>query len=97
MLNKYTLFISQLIAHAGLVYLLIAGNLYYWTVCLAVYFFTGCLGMSVTYHRGLSHRSWAMPKVFEWFGVFCATTGMTGSAISWVSIHRKHHRFAATQ
>lgn len=97
MLNKYTLFSAQLIAHIGLGYLIVAGNLYYWIICLLVYFFNGCLGMSVTYHRGLSHRSWAMPKIFEYFGVLCATIGMTGSAISWVAIHRKHHRFTDTE
>ena len=53
--------------------------------------------MSMTYHRGLSHRSWNMPKTFEYFGVFCATIGMTGSAFSWVAIHRKHHRFTDTK
>ena len=97
MLNKYTLFVSQLVAHVALVYLIAYGNLYYWMICLVVYFFNGCIGMSVTYHRGLSHRSWAMPKIFEWFGVLCATVGMTGSAISWVAIHRKHHRFTDTE
>ena len=97
MLNKYTLFISQLVAHIALVYLIFYGDVYHWTVCLVVYFFNGCIGMSVTYHRGLSHRSWAMPKIFEWFGVLCATIGMTGSAISWVAIHRKHHRFTDTE
>ena len=65
-------------------------------ICLLVYFFTGCVGMSVTYHRGLSHRSWTMPKFFEYFGTLCATVGLTGSAISWVAIHRKHHRFTDT-
>ena len=97
MLNKYSLFISQLIAHTALVYLVFYGNLYYWAVCLLVYFLNGCVGMTVTYHRGLAHKSWKMPKVFEYFGVLCATVGMTGSAISWAAIHRKHHRFTDTE
>ena len=97
MLNKYTLLISQLIAHIGLVLLIFYGNLYYWGICLLVYFFNGCIGMTVTYHRGLAHKSWKMPKLFEWFGVLCATVGMTGSALSWVAIHRKHHCFTDTE
>ena len=97
MLGKYSLFVSQLIAHVSLALLIIYGNLYYWLCCLVVYFFNGCIGMTVTYHRGLSHKSWKMPKMFEWFGVLCATVGLTGSAISWVAIHRKHHRFTDTE
>ena len=97
MLNKYTLFISQLVAHIGLVILVFYGNLYYWGICLLVYFFNGCVGMTVTYHRGLAHKSWKMPKLFEYFGVLCATVGMTGSVLSWVSIHRQHHRFTDTK
>ena len=97
MLNNYTLFISQLTAHIGLILLVFYGEGYYWGICLLVYFFNGCIGMTVTYHRGLAHKSWEMPKLFEYFGVFCATIGMTGSVLSWVAIHRKHHRFTDTE
>ena len=64
----------------------------YLLISFAVYFFTGCIGMSMTYHRGLAHRSWKMPRWFEIFGTLCATYGLTGSSIAWVATHRKHHR-----
>ncbi len=96
MLNKWTLFFAQVFSHAGLVYLIFVGNWQDWSICLLVYFFTGCLGMTVTYHRGLSHKAWAMPKLFEYVGTVCASIGLTGSAISWVAIHRKHHAFTDT-
>lgn len=47
----------------------------------------------MTYHRLLSHRSWNPPKWIEYTFAYLAGIGLTGSAISWVSIHRKHHRF----
>tara|TARA_R110000782_G_scaffold50549_7_gene109517 strand:+ start:200 stop:772 length:573 start_codon:yes stop_codon:yes gene_type:complete len=47
----------------------------------------------MTYHRLLSHRSWNPPKWIEYLFVLFATIGMTGSAISWVAIHREHHKF----
>lgn len=53
--------------------------------------------MTMTYHRLLSHNSWNAPTWFRYFGVACATIGLTGSAISWVAIHRKHHKYADTK
>ncbi len=97
MLTARNLFIAQIFAHVGFVYLIFTGSLEHWLISVLVYFFTGCIGMTMTYHRLLSHRSWNPPKALEYFGALCATLGMTGSAISWVAIHRKHHRFADTE
>ncbi len=96
MLTARSLFIAQLIAHLGFLLLVLTGSLYQWGVAFGVYFFSGCIGMTMTYHRLLSHRAWNPPKWIEYFGTLCATIGMTGSALSWVSIHRKHHRFTDT-
>ena len=93
MLTPWSLLIAQIIAHAGLLWLLFTGQLWQWAIVLLVYFFNGCVGMTVTYHRIISHKAWPAPKWLEYFGALCATIGMTGSAISWVAIHRKHHRF----
>lgn len=93
MLNGHTLFVSQIIAHISLIFLMITGSRTEWTVAIFVYFMNGCIGMTATYHRLISHKSWECPKVIEYFGALCATIGLTGSAISWVAIHRKHHRY----
>ena len=97
MLNARSLFISQMIAHMAFVYLVFQGELIHWLITILVYFFNGCIGMTMTYHRLLSHRAWSPPKWIEYFGALCATIGLTGSAISWVAIHRKHHRFTDTE
>lgn len=66
----------------------------YWAASVAVYFLTGCLGVTITYHRLLSHRSFYMPKWMEYlFSVFGALGG-TGSSIGWVLIHKLHHRYS---
>lgn len=96
MLIPITLFLAQTVAHLAFLYLICVGTLSQWLTVILVYFFTGCFGMTMTYHRLLAHRSWQAPKWFEYFGTICATLGMTGSAISWVAIHRKHHRFTDT-
>ena len=96
MVNSKSLFSIQLIAHLAFLFLLFYGSPVQWLVVFIVYFFSGCIGMTATYHRLLSHRSWKCPLWVEYFGVFCATIGLTGSAIGWVAVHRKHHRFADT-
>ena len=89
----YYLFFSQLAAHLSLLPMLIFASWHHYLVSVFIYFLTGCLGMTMTYHRLLSHRSWNPPKFLEYFFVLLATVGLTGSAISWVAVHRKHHRY----
>ena len=93
MLTPTSLLISQILAHIGLLWMIFNGSWIQWVVVLCVLFLNGCLGMTMTYHRLLSHRSWSIPKPIERLFVIFATIGLTGSAISWVSIHRKHHRY----
>ena len=95
-LTPITLLVAQIFAHIGLVYCIFFGTLYWWLVIFLIYFFTGCIGMTMTYHRLLSHRSWKCPKGLEMLFVIITSIGLTGSALSWVSTHRKHHRFADT-
>ena len=101
MLKKFTsdnfcLLYLQVLAHLGLIYQLFNGSALAWGLTLLVYFFTGCIGMTVTYHRLLSHRSWKSPAWFEYFGTFCGIWGLTGSSVGWVAIHREHHKYTDT-
>jgi fatty-acid desaturase len=55
------------------------------------YFIYGCLGVVVTFHRGLTHNSYKtrpiITKLFSFFG----SLGGTGSPLAWVAIHLIHH------
>jgi len=55
------------------------------------YFFYGCLGIVVTFHRNLTHKSYKthplLEKIFSIFGCL----GGTGSPLAWVAIHINHH------
>lgn len=69
-----------------------AGGLW-WLAAGLTYFVLGCLGVTVTFHRYLTHNSfefrWVwLEKLFILFG----TLGGTGSPISWVAVHIAHHR-----
>jgi|TARA_R110000796_G_scaffold814_6_gene3130 stearoyl-CoA desaturase (delta-9 desaturase) len=90
--NSYTILAAQTIAHLSIIPMLMYGSLYHWLIALFVYFLNGCLGMTMVYHRLLSHKSWNPPKFIEYLFTLFATIGMTGPAISWVAVHREHHK-----
>jgi stearoyl-CoA desaturase (delta-9 desaturase) len=72
------------------------GNHGYWGLSLFVYFCTGCLGVTVTFHRYLSHNSFEMPVFLEKIFSFFGSMGGTGSSLGWVAVHRAHHMHADT-
>src|SRR5580692_6029944 len=61
-------------------------------LALVFYVFTG-FGISVGFHRLLTHRSFKANRALK---IMCAVAGsmaLEGSAITWVAIHRRHHVF----
>ncbi len=92
-LHPWYLFFAQVIAHLSIIPMILYGSWYHWLLGFGVYFITGCFGMTMTYHRLLSHNSWNAPKWYEYFGSLCGTYGLTGSTIGWVAIHKEHHHF----
>lgn len=94
-LTDKTLFASQLIAHIGAIFWIYSSpSMIDWLIVLGVYFVMGCLGMSVTYHRLLTHRSFQTTNTIEKIGTIFATVGLTGSSLSWTAAHRQHHKKA---
>ncbi len=66
----------------------------WWLVSLFTYFLTGCLGVTITNHRLLTHRSFKMPKWCEYLFSWFAAMGGTGSSLGWVAVHRLHHKLS---
>ena len=62
-----------------------------------LYFITGCLGITLTYHRLLAHRSFAVPKWLERLLVTCGALAMEGSPTKWCAHHRMHHSHPDTE
>jgi stearoyl-CoA desaturase (delta-9 desaturase) len=55
------------------------------------YFLYGCLGVVVTYHRYLTHKSYTThPLIVKIFSIL-GCLGGTGSPLAWVAIHINHH------
>ena len=55
------------------------------------YFITGCLGITLSYHRQLSHGSFQTPKWLEYTLAYCGVLAIQGEPMEWVSSHRYHH------
>jgi stearoyl-CoA desaturase (delta-9 desaturase) len=63
---------------------------------LLMYFITGCLGITLSYHRQLTHRSFTTPKWLERVLAYCGVMAVQGDPLEWVSCHRYHHLHCET-
>jgi sn-1 stearoyl-lipid 9-desaturase len=54
------------------------------------------LGVTVGYHRLLSHRSFKCAKAVEYLFVLGGYLAFEGSPLWWAAIHRAHHKYADT-
>jgi len=58
-----------------------------------LYILTG-LGITLCYHRLLTHRSFTTPKSVEYILTLFGVLANEGGPLKWVATHRKHHRYA---
>jgi stearoyl-CoA desaturase (delta-9 desaturase) len=83
--------IWMIVFHLGAV-----AALFYWSwrgliVAAVLAWVAQSLGVGMCYHRLLTHRSYQVPKVVEYFMNVCATLSLEGGPINWVATHRLHH------
>ncbi len=55
-----------------------------------LYIITG-MGITLGYHRLLTHRSLALPRPLEYAVAMCGVLALQGGPIDWVATHRAHH------
>jgi stearoyl-CoA desaturase (delta-9 desaturase) len=79
-------FISFFVAPA---YMLIYG--------LAISLFFHVIGQGVSLHRYFAHRSFKVSKITEKFLAFVSIPCALGSPLSWVALHRHHHKTSDTK
>lgn len=63
-------------------------------VFLFLWWFTGCLGITLGFHRLLTHGSFTTYKWVERTLSVLGCLACQGPPIQWVSDHRQHHQFA---
>lgn len=89
----WTVIIVMAVLHTGALFALLPSN-FSWTaigLALFLHWVTGGLGITLGWHRLVTHRSFQTPKWLEYFLVFCGTLSMQGGPIWWVGLHRHHH------
>jgi sn-1 stearoyl-lipid 9-desaturase len=59
---------------------------------LALWFICGTIGITLCYHRLLTHRSFQTPKIVEYLLTVIGTLNWQGGPVRWVGTHRLHHR-----
>lgn len=52
---------------------------------MGMYFITGCFGITLSYHRQLTHRSFTTPKWLEYIFAYCGVMSVQGDPLEWVS------------
>jgi len=61
-------------------------------VAIFLYWMATGLGISMGYHRLLTHRSYKVPVALEYFFAVCGALTLEGGPIFWVATHRVHHQ-----
>jgi len=82
--------------HVGALLAFIPGT-FHWSapiVTAAVLYLTGTLGVTLCYHRTLTHRSLKLVKPLEYILATLGVLALQGDPIRWVATHRKHHAHA---
>lgn len=90
------LLIGQIAAIFSLIPMVIYATPVQWVIFGLMYFGIMTFGITMGYHRYLSHKAFESPLWFEYVMLFFAHIMMVGPAIVWVANHREHHLFTDT-
>jgi stearoyl-CoA desaturase (delta-9 desaturase) len=93
---KVGIFWFQLIAHCAIVPMIMHATWQQWSIAVFFYFMFGCVGIAMTYHRFISHKSYEQPRWFTYLGLFFGGLAGLSSAVAWTAVHREHHRYSDT-
>jgi len=63
-------------------------------LAVVLYFVAGMLGVTLCFHRLLTHRSFQTFKWMEYFLTFCGVLALQSGPMQWVAQHRIHHKEA---
>lgn len=60
-------------------------------IAVFMWWLTGSIGICLGYHRYLSHRSFKLTRVGQFFVYLCGCLSVEGSPLTWAANHRIHH------
>jgi sn-1 stearoyl-lipid 9-desaturase len=58
---------------------------------LLMYYITGCLGITLGYHRLVTHKSFETKPWIEFILVVCGLLALQSNPINWAGDHKTHH------
>jgi fatty-acid desaturase len=61
------------------------------------HYLAGMVGITFSFHRLFTHKSFKVPRWVENIGALCGTLACQGGPISWVGGHRIHHAYSDTE
>ncbi len=79
--------------HIGALAAFVPG-IFHWSalaVAAVLMYVTGGVGVTLCYHRALTHRALRLRKPLEYAFAIFGTLALQGDPIRWVATHRKHH------
>ncbi len=91
---KWDITLGILFIHLGALF---APMTFSWSAFGVFIFFqllTGCLGITLAFHRLLTHRSFKVPKWLEYTLTLFGSLAIQGGPLKWVATHRVHHAYA---
>jgi len=88
----WTVIIAIALMHIGAIASIFFFSWSVFFTTLGLLWLTGHIGITLGFHRLLTHRSFKAPKWFEYFVTVCGCLAWQGSPIRWVGLHRIHHR-----
>ena len=96
--TTYLPWLQIILTLTAVVGVLIWPNTVLFLCSILLYCLIGCFGISIGYHRYLSHRSFEFKRDFlQWPCIFVGCLAGTGSPRGWVAVHREHHRHSDRQ
>jgi sn-1 stearoyl-lipid 9-desaturase len=63
-------------------------------IAFILYVITAGVGITLGFHRLVAHRSYQVPRLLEYFLIFCGTLSGEGGPIDWIGLHRIHHQYS---
>ena len=90
---KWATLLVMVFLHVGVVFAPFAFNWSAFGVFVILQGITA-LGITLGYHRLLTHRSFQVPKWLEYVLALCGSLALQNGPIKWVATHRVHHAFA---
>lgn len=88
-------FFALLVIHLGALGIFVPA-LFSWRaviIAFVLWYTTGVLGITLGFHRILTHRSLRLPRLFEYALALLGTLALQNGPINWVATHRKHHAY----